>query len=268
MRLTPVFLTLILIAFTAGVGSAERQWINNITVNESNLTWGYTETFTGVDSVIYRTSIDSEFGNNDSFITAWELLNLDKEMRNRLRNAIDNELDVRINNETAGIEVIDVDSALSPGIIGNTSISEPVENKYKVTYRWKDSIFNASSIWFLGEAGSPVTIVLPPGIDVTNTSGMSNITKIIRDHVEITGFFRGVSQNVSENRGEITLNLTKNTSFVVQPSLANVTNATSPAGENVTKPATEVASKARDASVLGAGIVIILLIYVFKVRKR
>jgi hypothetical protein len=267
MRLPPVFLALILIAFTAGAASAERQWINNITVNEYNMTWGYTETFTGIDSMRYRISIDSEFGNNDSFITAWELLNLDKEMRNRLRSAIDNELDVRINNETAGIEVIDVDSELSPGIIGNTSISEPIENKYKVTYRWKGSIFNARSIWYLGEAGSPVTIVLPPGIDVTNISGVSNVTKIISDHVEITGFFRGVSQNVSENRGEITLNLAKNISFVVQPSLANVTNATSPAGENV-KPATEVASKAKDASVLGAGIVIILLIYVFKVRKR
>jgi hypothetical protein len=268
MRLAPVFLALILIAFTAGVGSAEHQWINNITVNEYTMTWGYTETFTGIDSVMYRTSVDSEFGNNDSFITAWELLKLDKEMRSRLRSAIDNELDVRINNKTTGIEVVDVESLLSPGIIGNTSISEPIVNKYKVTYRWKGSIFNASSIWFLGEAGSPVTIVLPPGIDATNTSGVSNVTKIISDHVEITGFFRGVSQNVSENRGEITLNLAKNTSFVVQPSVTNVTNATSPAEENVTKPVTEVASKIRDASVLGAGIVIILLIYFFKLRKR
>ncbi|MCZ7394124.1 MAG: hypothetical protein ABOK23_12590 [Candidatus Methanoperedens sp.] len=275
MRLVPVFLSLIIIATSAGAASAGRQWINNITVNEYNMTWGYTETFTGIDSVIYRTSIDSEFGNNDSFITAWELLKLDKEIRNRLRSAIDRELDVRIKtpylntgiNETAGIEVIDVDSSLSPGIIGNTSISDPIENKYKVTYRWKDSIFNASSIWFLGEAGSPVTIVLPPGVDVINTSGMRNVTRIFSDHVEITGFFRGVSQNVSENRGEITLNLAKNTSFVVQPSVANVTNATSPAGEKVTKPVTEVASKARDASVFGAGIVIILLIYFFKVRK-
>ncbi len=261
MRLIPFFLTLILIAATAGAAGAEHQWINNITVNEYNMTWGYTETFTGVDSVLYRTSIDSELGNNDSFISAWELLELDKEMRSRLRSAIDNELDVRINNETAGIEVIDIGSELSPGIIGNTSISEPIVNRYKVSYMWKDSIFSATRIWFLGEAGSPVTIVLPPGIDVTNASGISNVTKNISDHTEIAGFFT----QITRDRGEITLYLAKNVSFAVQPSPVNVTSTTSPEEDNVTK--FEIASKIRDGSILGAGIVIILLIYVFKVRK-
>ncbi len=263
-------LAIFLIAATAGAARAEHLWINNITVNEYNMTWGYTETFTGVDSVFYRTGIAFELGNNDSFISAWELLKLDKEMRSRLKSAIDNEPDVRINNKTAGIEVIDIDSSLSPGIIGNTSISEPIVNRYKVSYMWKDSIFNASSIWFLGEAGSPVTIVLPPGIDVTNTSGMSNVTKNISDHTEVAGFFTktpNLNTGINSDRGEITLYLAKNTSFAVQPSLVNVTNATSPASENVAKPE-DIASKIRDGSILGGGIVIILLIYVFKVRKR
>ncbi len=255
------FLAILLIAATAGAANAEQQWINNITVNEYNMTWGYTETYTGIDSVMFRTGIAFELGNNDSFITAWELLKLDQEMRSRLRSAIDNELDFRINNKTRGIAVIDIDSALSPGIIGNTSISEPIVNRYKVSYGWKDSIFNASTIWFLGEAGSPVTIELPPGIDVTNTSGMNNVTKNISDHTEVSGFFA----QISKDRGEITLYLAKNTSFAVKAS--PLTNATSPGEGNVTQPP-EIASKIRDASILGAGIVIIALIYVFKVKGK
>jgi hypothetical protein len=269
MRLVLVFLALVLIAFTAIEGSAERLWVNNITVDEYNMTWSYTETFTGIDSIAYRVSIDTELGNNDSFVSAWELLNADKEMRKRLRSAIDSEPDVRIKtpylntgiNETTGIEVIDVDSALPPAIIGKTHIADTIVNKYKVSYRFKDSIFNASSIWFLGQAKSPVTIILPSGIDVTNISGMDNVTKIISDHAEITGFFA----EVSKDRGEITINLAKNTSIVVKPEV-NVTNITS-VGEKVTKP-TELLSKIRNISILGAGVVIILLIYVFKLRKR
>ncbi len=265
MKLVLVLLSLVLIALTAGISSAERNWVNNLTVGEYNMTWEYTETFTGMDSVIYRAKIDSEFGNNDSFITASELLKLDKEMRKRLRSSIDNEFDVRIktpylNTGNNGIEVVDVDSSLSPAIIGNTSISDTAVNRYNVVYRWKNSIFNASSIWFLGQAKSPVTVILPAGIDVTDVSGMDNVTKNIGAHAEISGFFA----QISKDRGEITINFTKNTS--VQLPVVNITNV--PLNENATKPAADVLSKIRDVSIVGAGIVIILLIYVFKVRRR
>ncbi|MBU4374601.1 MAG: hypothetical protein KKD69_01620 [Euryarchaeota archaeon] len=265
MKPVLVLLSLILIALTAGISSAERQWVNNITVEEYDMTWGCTETFTGMDSVLYRGDVDSELGDTDSFITAWELLKLDKEMRKRLRSSIDNEFDVRIetpylNTGNNGIEVVDVDSALSPAIIGNTSIADTVVNRYNVAYRWKNSIFNASSIWFLGQAKSPVTVILPTGIDVTDVSGMDNVTKNIGAHAEISGFFT----QISRDRGEITINFTKNTS--VQLPVVNITNV--PLNENATKPVADVLSKIRDVSILGAGIVIILLIYVFKVRRR
>ena len=261
-----ILIALVLIVLTSGAGSAERLWVNNITVDEYNMVWGYTETFTGVDSIAYRIDIDTEIGNNDSFINAWELLKTDKEMRKKLRSAIDNEFDVRIktplNTGNNGIEVVDVDSSLSPGIIGKTHIDDTIVNKYRVTYRWKDSIFNASSIWFLGQAKSPVTIILPAGIDVTNISGMDNVTKNIGARTGITGFFT----EVSGDRGEITLNLTRNTSMLVQPQV-NATNVTS-TGEEITKPVTEIASKIRDASLLIAGIALVLVIYIFKVRKK
>ncbi len=268
MRVVPVVLAIFFIALIAPEGSAESQWSNNITVDEYGMMWGYTETFTWMDSVAYRMGVDERFGNNDSFINAWELLKTDKEMRNRLRSSIDDEFDVRIetpylNTGNNGIEVTGVESTLSSGIIGNTSITETIVNKYTVSYRWKDSIINAGSIWFLGQANSPVSIILPAGIDIANISGMNNATKNIGTNVEILGFFT----EISKNRGEITLELAKNTS-VRLPEM-NVTNVTSPAmNGNAAKPATEVLSRIRDGSILGAGVVIILLIYVFKVKKR
>ncbi len=268
MRVVPVFLAIFFIVLTVPDGSAESQWSNNITVDEYGMTWGYTETYTGMDSAAYRMDVDERFGNNDSFINAWELLKTDKEMRKRLQSSIDDEFDVRIetpylNTGNNGIEVTGAESTLSSGIIGSTSITETIVNKYTVSYRWKDSIINANSIWFLGQANSPVSIILPAGIDVINISGMSNATKNIGTHTELSGFFT----EISKNRGEITLKLARNTS-VRLPEM-NVTNVTLPAmDETAAKPAADVLSKIRDGSILGAGVVIILLIYVFKVRKR
>lgn len=261
------FLALVAIAMSAGAGSAGHLWINNITVNEYNMTWSYEETFTVTDSIAYRVSIDSGLGNNDSFVSAWELLNADRQMRKSLKSSIDKELDVRINNGTGGVEVLDVDSTLSPDAIGKTHYMDAIANRYNVTYRFKENILNASSIWFLGQANSPVTIVMPPGVDVINTSGINNISKNVTNHSEITGFFKGMTMD----RGEITLYLAKNTSYKV-PEI-NVSNVTSPVPTenltmNFTKSAKEVASKARNATIIIVAFVIIVLIYVFKVKRR
>ena len=256
-----IVFALVLIVFTAGIGSAERQWVNKITVNEYNMTWNYEETFTGMDAIGYRTSIDTELGNNDSFVNAWELLKADKEMRERLRMGIEREMDVRVNNETKGVEVVDVDSVLSPDIIGKTHIVDPIVNRYSVNYRFNESILNASSIWFLGQANSTVTIVLPPRVDVVNISGMDNV---IRNSNEIKGVFKGISKD----RGEITLALARNASFEMPEINVNVNVTSTPVPENVTPPVKNVLSKIRDATVVGTGVIIILLIYVFKLRRR
>ncbi len=261
------FLALVAIAMTAGAGSAEHLWINNISVNEYNMTWSYTETFTGADSIAYRVSIDSGLGNNDSFVSAWELLNADRQMRKSLKSVIDKELDVRINNGTGGVEVLDVDSTLSPDAIGKTHSMDAIVNRYNITYRFKESILNASSIWFLGQANSPVTVVMLPGVDVVNSSGMNNISKNVTNHSEITGFFKGMTMD----RGEVTLYLAKNTSYKIPEN--NISNVTSPVPTenltgNFTKSTKEVASKARNATIIIAAFVIIILIYVFKVKRR
>ncbi len=254
-----IFGALILVLLTAGAGAAESQWVNNITVGEHNMTWDYTESFSGNDAIMFRAYIDSEFGNNDSFVNAWELLKVDKEIRKKFQSSIDKEFDVRINNESTGIQVVDIDSTLSPGAIGNIHSADAVVNRYNVSYRWKNSIFNASSIWFLGQSNSPVTIIMQPGMDVVNISGINNLTKKINTHTELAGFF----SEVSGDRGEITINFIKNTTSLAEPQV-NATNTTG----NATQPVKKVASTIRNVSILVAGFVIILLIYVFKVRKK
>ncbi len=259
---TGIFAALFLMLLTAGAGAAESMWVNNITVGEHGLTWNYTESYSGNDAIIFRVYIDGEFGNNDSFVNAWELLNADKEIRKEFQSSIDKEFDVRINNESTGIQVIDIESTLSPGAIGRINSSDAIVNKYNVSYRWKDSIFNASRIWFLGQSNSPVTIILPQGIDVVNTSGVNNLTKKINTHTELAGFF----SKVSGDRGEITINFIKNASVHIEPP-TNVTTVTNATGTE-TQPVKKVASTIQNVTILAAGFVIILLIYVFKVRKK
>lgn len=260
-----IFLSLILFFSVTDLASAETIWINNITVNEYNVTWGYTETFTGMDSIIYRISIDSVLGNNDSFVNAWEVLKADKEARKKFRDSIENEPDIRIDNGTSGIELIDVDSSLSQSIIGKTHSLDTIENRYNVTYRLKDSIFDSSSIWFLGEPKSPVTINLPAGIDVVDISGMDNVTKMTNSYIQVNGNFSEISQG----RGEITINITRNATNAVNYSNSSIINViTAEEKENLTKPASEISRKITDWTIVGIGIIFIVLVYVFKVRKN
>ena len=265
MKKSRLFLSIFLLFILTDMAGAQTQWINNITVSEYNVTWGYTEIYSGMDSIKYRISIDTGLGNNDSFVNAWEVLKADKEERQRFKSSLQNELDIRIDNGTSGIEMMDIESSLSQAIIGNTHIPDTIENRYTVSYRLKESIYNASSIWFLGEPDSPVTIILPEGIDVSDISGMNNETKNIDLHTEVTGFF----SNLSHERGEITINITKNESYNVTAPESNITkNSSLEINENITEPVSEISKKIRNWSLIGIGIVFIVLIYVFKVRKR
>lgn len=259
-----ILFAILMIVLSAGVSTASNIWVNNITVNEYNMTWSYTETYSGADVIVFRTSIDTELGDNDSFLNAWELLKADTEMRKRLKSAIDKEFDVKINNLTGKIEFSDIDSTLSPDLIGVTHNPDMVVNRYNVTYSFKDSIFNASSIWFLGQAGTPAGIVMPYGIKVINISGMNNVSVNISDHTKITGDIK----EIDKGRGEITLDISRDTSLKPRPAINITQNNT----ENLTltKSANSAAvlSGMRDAVIVIAGIVIIILIYVFKIRKK
>lgn len=264
MKISNFLLSIFFIFSITDLATAQTQWINNITINEYNITWSYTETFSGFDSIVYKIGIDSALGNNDSFVNAWELLKADKEVRKSFKSSIENELDIRINNETSGIELIDIDSTLSQATIGNINNTDTIINRYNVTYRLKDSIFNASSIWFLGEPNSPVTVVLPAGIDVKEVAGMNNSSINTSSYTEITGFFKEMSQD----RGEITLHLEKNVSIIADKPEIMVNNTSIEKDENLTKQVYGGSSKIRNISLLFIGLIIILFIYIYKLRKR
>jgi len=263
MNLLRILLSIFLIFSLTDLAASEIQWINNITINEYNITWSYTEGFSDFDSIIYKTSIDSALGNNDSFISAWELLKADKEMRKTFKSSLENELDIRINNETSGIEFIDIDSSLSQSMIGKINNTDIIINRLNVTYRLKESIFNASKIWFLGESDSPVTLVMPAGIIVKEVNGMNNSSINTGSHTEITGFFK----EISRNRGEITLHLEKNASFVAEEPWIMANNTSIGKNENLTKSVSDISSKIRNISLLFVGLIIILFVYIFKLRK-
>ena len=264
MKILRFFLSIFLIFSLTEVAASQIQWINNITINEYNITWNYIEVFSGIDTIGYKISIDSGLGNNDSFVNAWELLKADKEVRKSFKSSIGNEPDIRRNNETAGIELIDIDSLLSETTIGKINNSDTIINRFNVTYRLKESFSNANSIWFLGEPDSPLTLVLPAGIDVKEVIGMNNSSINIGQHTEITGFFKKMSQD----RGEITLYLEKNTSFVIEKPGIMVNETSIGKDENISKPISGISSRIRKWSNIGIGIIVIILIYVFKARKK
>ncbi len=265
MKISGIFLSLILLFTVTDPVAAEAGWVNNITINEYNITWNYTETFNGMDSIAYRINLDSKIGNNDSFINAWELLKADKDSRKKFKDSIENEPDVRINNETSGIELVDVDSSLSQAIIGKTHVTDTIENRYKITYRLKESIYNDSSIWFLGQPESPISIILPQGIDVIGISGMDNETKNTDLNTQVSGFF----SKSSNESAQITINISKNASYKLTSPETNITEVVPEQNnENITEPASRVSEIIRKWSIIGVGIVFIVLIYVFKVKKN
>lgn len=263
MKISRLFLSIIFFFAFTGHAIAEAQWINNITINEYNISWNYNETLTGMDSIAYRISLDLELGNNDSFINAWELLKADKETRNEFKASIENEPDIKINNLTSGIGMIDVYSSLSQEIIGKVHSADKIENRFSVSYRLDESIYNASSIWFLGEPKSQITIIFLPGIEVTNISGMDNHTITIDPQTKIQGYF----SNSSSGKGEILVDFRKNASFVIHYQRINITQAPSNF-TNATRISSEIPGKMIKWGIIGVGIIFIILIYVLKVRKN
>jgi hypothetical protein len=260
MKILSLFVVWFIISIIAAPVSAESFWVNNISVGENSISWNYTEMFTNVDSIAYRIGIDREFGNNDSFVNSWEVLKADKELRKKFRESIDKEFDVRVNNKTGNIELIDVDATMATDIIGKTHSFDTIINRYTVSYKLKDGIYNASSLWFLGQANTSVTIAMPAGINITKVSGLENVTQKITDHEEISGIFKPIDAQ----RGEINLYLTWNPPLKNEPE--NITVAELP--KNETKPMTESLSKIRIAGMILIGVMLVFLIYVFKLRKR
>ena len=164
-------------ALVTGSASAEYNWSNQITIHLDGMEWQYTEELSGMDSYVFKYDIDNRQGNKDRFVSTWELMKADKRMRERFRDAIEREMDVRIDNSSLGIEVLDIDASLSNKALGPVDSMTELTNTYRVTYSFQERLLeNGSTIWFLGEPGSLLSVNFPEGTQIILTKGIDNVS--------------------------------------------------------------------------------------------
>ncbi|NOR60454.1 MAG: hypothetical protein GQ469_07480 [Methanosarcinales archaeon] len=176
-RIAGLFGITIFAALITGSASAEYNWSNQITVHLDGMEWQYTEELSGMDSYVFKYDIDNRQGDKDHFVSTWELMKADKWMRGRFRDAIEREMDVKIDNSSLGIEVLDVDASLSKNALGPVESMTELTNTYRVTYAFPGGMLeNGSTIWFLGEPGSLLSVSFPEGTQIISTKGIDNVS--------------------------------------------------------------------------------------------
>lgn|GEM_PF-1044055 len=176
MNLKNVFLILILFStMTIIPADAAYSWANNITVNMEGMNWEYTEQYSGNRSVIMKSAIDSELGDNDGFVAAWELLKADTLSRKNLFTSVSRKMDVRINDSSARISLCGVECGMAKELLGPVAKQEDVSNTYRVSYAFTEPLAGQDSrIWFQGEPKTYVAIRMPEGVDILSVEGVDN----------------------------------------------------------------------------------------------
>jgi hypothetical protein len=204
-------------ALVTGSASAEYNWSNQITIHLDGMEWQYTEELSGMDSYVFKYDIDNRQGNKDHFVSTWELMKADKRMRERFRDAIEREMDVRIDNSSLGIEVLDIDASLSRNALGPVESMTELTNTYRVTYAFPEGMLeNGSTIWFLGEPGSVLSVSFPEGTQIISTKGIDNVS-IGTSY--LSGRFGAINESINATESE---GVTDNVSVTVEGATDNV----------------------------------------------
>lgn len=200
-----VGITLFVVLFT-GSAAAEYEWSNNITLTTDGMQWLYTENISGMDASVFKYDIDDGHGNKDDFVSTWELMKADKYLRDRLSTAIREEMDVRIDSSSEGVKMLDVDASLCEEALGTVWSQTGITNTYIVTYRFDEGLLvNGSTIWFLGEPGSTLTVSFPDGTQILSSSGIDNVS-ITQSY--LSGRFKEeLNKSVKPDGAEITYKL-------------------------------------------------------------
>ncbi|AKB86171.1 hypothetical protein [Methanococcoides methylutens] len=183
--------------------SSALTWTNDIVLEEDGMSWDYTESYKGQVATAYRSFIDSEVGNNDDHVSAWELMKVDYFIRNRLRTSLEEELDVKFDSSSKNVHVTDVDAEIALGVLGSTSKADDIANMYFVTYDFEKNFFDmGSSMSFEGEPDTEVTITMPEGAELISYDGIRIKTIDTKENrTEIKGFF--------EDEGKITIDFAR-----------------------------------------------------------
>lgn len=183
--------------------SSALTWTNNIVLEEDGMSWDYTEDYTNQVATAYRGFIDSEVGNNDDHVSAWELMKVDYLTRNRLKTSLMEELDVAFDSSSEDVHVTDVDAEISLDVLGSTSKTDDITNMYFVTYSFDRNFFDmGGSMTFEGEPETEVAITLPADAKLLSYDGIKIKTIDTKDNrTAINGFF--------EEEGKITIDFTR-----------------------------------------------------------
>lgn len=199
-RIAGLFGITIFAALVTGSASADYNWSNQITIHLDGMEWQYTEKLSDLDSYAFKYDIDNKQGNKDHFVSTWELMKADKRMRERFRDAIEGEMDVRINNSSLGIEVLDIDASLSNNALGPVKSMTELTNTYRVTYSFPGGMLeNGSTIWFLGEPGSLLSVNFPEGTQIISTKGIDNVSIRTSD---LSGRFGAINESIDATESE------------------------------------------------------------------
>ncbi len=155
--------------------SAAYEWDNNITIDTDRMTWEYTEKYSGERSIVFKKLIDMEFGDNNDFVSAWELLKTDVETSKSFLKSIENNMDVEIDNSSRNVTLLRVETEMSRELIGSVDEESDIVNRYKVFYDFKTPLTESgSNMWFQGEPETDVTINLPADMNLVSVEGIDN----------------------------------------------------------------------------------------------
>lgn len=147
---------------------------NNITLERNGITWDYDEKTTGDEAILFRSVIDGETGNKDGFVNAWEILKMEVFLSDKMKKAIEEEPDVKLNATSDTAELKDVEFWIPEEALGRTDKNSSITSRASVTYSFKEEAGSGTEIWLMGTPYSSVLIALPPGLDAEATEGLDN----------------------------------------------------------------------------------------------
>ncbi len=113
---------------------------NKITLENGGMSWDYEECITDREAIFFRELIDRETGNNDSFVNAWEIRNMELELRDRLEKSIEKKPDVKLKGSSETVKVRDVEFWLSDEALGTAFKSATITNTARVTYSFEEGV--------------------------------------------------------------------------------------------------------------------------------
>jgi hypothetical protein len=195
--LLPIFIEPCSAAFLPG---------NNITLESDGMTWRYTEHITDSNATLFRNFIDFQEGDSNNFVNAWEILKAEIFMRDKMKESIEKEPDVKLNGTPEYVKTTDIDFIIPEEALGKTEKNSSITSSASVSYIFEKNVSSDTDIWFMGTPNSSVTIMLPVGFDATKTEGLDNRSSAFENNRTV---FRG---NFSSEKN-ITIWISENRSF-------------------------------------------------------